>query len=109
MRNKLNVEKHRIIKTLTSFKNIIQGTIVMRKHTCGKSNCRCKRHDKFLHTSHQLTFAIDGKTKTITIPKDKIKDVEQGILQYKSFRQQVKQLLEINRNLIRKNPYQLKE
>lgn len=102
---KAATQKKQILKTLASFDNIIQGTILTRRHTCGKTNCRCKTHKKYLHVSKQLSFAVEGKTKTITIPKDKVNDVTQGILQYKCFRQQVKRLIELNRNLIKKKPY----
>lgn len=105
MNQKLLNEKQKILKTLAILENIIQGSIVMRKHTCGKSNCKCKRAEKDRHTSYQLTFAVDGKTKTITIPKYKLHDVKKGLRQYRHFRQLVKRLLEINRNLIKKNPF----
>ena len=104
MTQKIQNEKQRILKSLPSFENIIQGSIVKRKHTCGKLNCKCKRNEKYLHTSHQLTFAVDGKTKTITIPKDKLTEVKQGIVQNRRFRKNVKRLLEINRNLIKRKP-----
>lgn len=101
---RLEQRKKRILAELQLYFDIVQGTIVQRMHTCGKPGCRCHRAVSQRHCSYQLTFAVDGKTRTVTIPKDKLAAVRKGLKQYRDFRKSVRQLLEINRCLIKRQP-----
>lgn len=100
----LKIRKKRILGKLQRYSDIVQGTIVQRMHTCGNQGCRCHKSDSQRHCSYQLTFAVEGKTRTVTIPKDKLSSVRKGLKQYRDFRESVRQLLEINRCFIKRNP-----
>lgn len=108
MRQKLERERDKILNKLPGFRSIVQGSIIKRRHVCGKPTCRCKKDLSNWHTSYQISFTEKGKTRTITIPKDRLKEVRQGLQKYKSFRHQVKRVVEINRTLIKKNPTESK-
>jgi hypothetical protein len=97
-------KRQKILQNLLSDAEMVQGTIVEREHTCGKSTCRCRQSPSRRHRSYQLTFAINGKTRTITIPKDTLPGVRKGLEKYKHFRLCAKQLLAINRALIKRHP-----
>jgi hypothetical protein len=102
--SRLLQKREKIMNNILSDAEMVQGTVVQRDHTCGKTQCRCRQSASQRHRSYQLTFAIDGKTHTITIPKDKLPDVRKGLKHYKHFRLCVRQLLAINRALIKRNP-----
>ena len=106
MEENLFHRKALIIQRISQLSDILQGTIVARRHKCGKPNCRCKTNDVYLHSSRQLTFSHKGKTRTITIPKDKLDHVVESLDQFKEFRKLVKRMLEINRLLIKKKTLQ---
>ena len=101
---RLEQRKKRILAKLQLYSGIVQGTIVQRMHTCGKPGCRCHRSASQRHCSYQLTFAVDGKTRTVTIPKDKLSGVRKGLKQFRDLRESIRQLLEINRCLIKRHP-----
>ena len=106
--SRLLQKREKVFSSMLMDTEMVQGTIVEREHTCGKARCRCKQSVPQLHHSYQLTFAIDGKTHTITIPKDKLSSVRKGLKQYQHFRLCTKQLLAINRALIKRHPSLLK-
>jgi hypothetical protein len=101
---RLMQKREKVLQCIRKDAEMIQGTIVQREHTCGKPRCRCRQSVSQRHRSYQLTFAVDGKTSTVTIPKDKLSDVRKGLKQYQHFRLCAKQLLEINRALIKRRP-----
>lgn len=96
-------KKRKVLKKIASYSEIIQGSITKRMHTCGKPQCRCHTAKELRHCSYQLSFALQGKTKTITIPKDKLDEVKKGIQQYKNFRRCIIELLDINRTNIKRS------
>jgi len=98
-----SAQKQELLKQLASFEEVIQGTITQRRHQCGKPTCRCKSNPDFLHSSFQLSFAVDGKTKTITIPKDKVLQAKNGLSQYMEMRKVLQQLIDYNRNQLKRN------
>jgi hypothetical protein len=102
--SRLLQKREKVFSSMLRDTEMVQGTIVEREHTCGKDRCRCRQSASQLHRSYQLTFAIEGKTHTITIPKDKLSSVRKGLKQYRHFRLCGKQLLEINRALIKRHP-----
>ncbi len=55
------------VKQLQNISSLMQGSISTVKTTCGKVNCKCARGIK--HESNILTKKVNGKTKTIYIPK----------------------------------------
>jgi hypothetical protein len=85
--NMVSNKKQKLLKQLAIFEDVIQGTITERRHQCGKATCRCKSDAGFLHSSFQLSFAVKGKTKTITIPKDKVPMAKKGLREYQKMRE----------------------
>lgn len=48
--------------------DLIVGSLVTMKHTCGKKGCRCARGEK--HHSLYLALNVKGKRKMISIPNE---------------------------------------
>lgn len=58
--------------------------VEIAKH-CGRDGCHCQSGSK--HVGHYLTFAVAGKTKTVYVPLDLIKEVRAWILEHKRLKQ----------------------
>ena len=61
--------------------NIIKGSLVDLKHTCGKKGCKCYKGEK--HVSLYISRSIKNKTKMIYIPKSKEKEVRECVKRFK--------------------------
>ena len=75
------------IEQLRNLGPMVAASLCRRMTRCGNPNCRCARGDK--HQSWCLTFKEQGKTRTVHVPRDMLKEVRQWVQEY----QQVKKLL----------------
>lgn len=66
----------------------VVGSLSRVKRRCGNPWCRCARGEP--HFAYALSFKIRGKTKTVHVPKDMVKEVQAWVRQYR----RVKQLLQ---------------
>lgn len=58
--------------------------VEIAKH-CGREGCHCQSGRK--HVGHYLTFAVEGKTQTVYVPKDLLKEVRAWIQEHKRLKQ----------------------
>lgn len=58
------------LKAYISHQGLLRGSLTMRRHTCGKPNCKCAKGD-YRHSSLYLTRVKDGKLEQLYIPKEK--------------------------------------
>jgi len=68
----------RLIRSLGSLREMLPGSFVERKRTCGRPNCRCA-DGKRLHSQYQISVLIDGKPKALNIPAELAEKVRQKI------------------------------
>lgn len=61
--------------------DIIAGSLVTMKHTCGKKGCRCARGEK--HHSLYLSLSVDGKRKMVSIPAEIAPEVKAAVEAHK--------------------------
>ena len=54
--------------------------VEIAKH-CGHPGCRCQSGHK--HVGHYLTFKVEGKTRTVYVPQDLLKEVRSWIREHK--------------------------
>lgn len=57
----------RLVRSLGSLREMLPGSFVERKRTCGRPNCRCA-DGKNLHSQFQISVLMDGKPKALNIP-----------------------------------------
>ena len=77
MKKKL-VEYQKTKQAIVKLGLIKKGSITERWHVCGTPNCKCKKDDKFRHGPHYwLTWKETKKTKSVLVPKELIKEVEE--------------------------------
>jgi len=68
----------KLIRSLGSLREMLPGSFVERKRSCGRPNCHCA-DGKRLHSQFQISVLIDGKPKAVNIPADLAEKVRQKI------------------------------
>ena len=68
----------KLIRSLGSLRDMLPGSFVERKRSCGRPNCHCA-DGKLLHSQFQISVLIDGKPKALNIPTDLAEKVRQKI------------------------------
>jgi len=69
------------LKPLISWKEFLRATPSLRRVSCGKPNCKCRRGQK--HTALVLTRSTNGKAEQLHIPKDKEEMAREWIERYR--------------------------
>lgn len=98
--NALNTYKNRfvtrregILRQIAHIGPFIEGTMVKLPH----KDCR--------HVAHRLTFKVEGKTRAVYVPLDRVKDVEAWMREYKRLKKLIRSVtrtsLEELRNHVR--------
>jgi len=74
---------------------LVKGRIIKRYVLCSKKNCKCREGE--LHGPYYYLSCRDkGKIVQIYIPKDSLKEVEEGIRNYKGLEEVVANISEGN-------------
>jgi hypothetical protein len=84
----------RRLKQLVPTGPILAASLAQVNKRCGKPSCPC-HHGGPLHQAHHLTLRQAGKTRTVYVPRDLIKEVQAWVQEYqrlKSLLQEVSQL-----------------
>jgi hypothetical protein len=68
----------RLIRSLGSLREMLPGSFVERKRSCGRPTCRCA-DGKNLHSQFQISVLVDGKPKALNIPAELAEQVRQKI------------------------------
>jgi hypothetical protein len=57
----------RLVRSLGSLREMLPGSFVERKRSCGRPNCHCA-DGKLLHSQYQISVLIDGKPRALNVP-----------------------------------------
>jgi hypothetical protein len=68
----------KLIRSLGSLREMLPGSFVERKRSCGRPNCHCA-DGKRLHSQFQISLLIDGRPKAINIPADLAEKVREKV------------------------------
>src|ERR1017187_1019120 len=68
----------KLIRGLGSLREMLPGSFVERKRSCGQPNCRCA-DGKSLHSQFQISVLVDGKPKALNIPAELADKVREKI------------------------------
>jgi hypothetical protein len=58
-----------LIRSLGSLREMLPGSFVERKRSCGRPTCHCA-DGKNLHSQYQISALVDGKPKTFNVPAE---------------------------------------
>ena len=96
----LLLKKAEINKKMPKKFEVIKGSLVSLKITCGKKNCRCYTKGE-KHESLYLSQSKGGKTKMTYIPKRYEKQVREYIACHKQVQRNLEELSEVNIKIIK--------
>jgi hypothetical protein len=68
----------RLIRSLGALREMLPGSFVERKRSCGRPNCHCA-DGKNLHSQFQISVLVEGKPKTFNIPAKLVDQVRRKI------------------------------
>jgi len=68
----------KLIRSLGALREMLPGSFVERKRSCGQPNCHCA-DGKRLHSQFQISVLIDGKPKALNIPARWVEKVREKI------------------------------
>ncbi len=74
----------RLIRSLGALREMLPGSFVERKRTCGRPNCHCA-DGKNLHSQFQISVLIEGKPKTFNVPAKLVEQVRQKVKMRRRF------------------------
>jgi uncharacterized protein DUF6788 len=68
----------KLIRSLSSLREMLPGSFVERKRACGRPNCHCA-DGKRLHSQYQISVLVDGQPKALNIPAELAEKVREKI------------------------------
>src|SRR5664279_5525448 len=85
----------RLVRSLGSLREMLPGSFVERKRSCGRPNCHCA-DGKRLHSQYQISVLIDGKPKALNVPAGLAEKVRQKIEMRRRFDAAVATICSVN-------------
>lgn len=77
---------------------LVKGNVYELARKCGKANCICTRGE--LHRSMVLSWSEQGKTRLLSIPPERLRELQEKSEEYLRFRQTRARVTEISREII---------
>ena len=59
---------------------VLAASLVLVHRRCGRSGCHCRKGEG--HPTHYLTCKQEGKTRTVYVPQDMLKEVQSWIREH---------------------------
>ena len=78
---------------------LLAASLATVRRPCGKSSCHCGKGGP-LHVAHQLTLKQHGKTRTIYVPRELLKDVRSWIDEHKRLKKLLQEITQLTLALI---------
>jgi len=98
----LRERRKRVAKRLPSAEDILRGSLVERYVTCGNPNCKCSRGERHGPIWYLTVTLGPGRTRGGVIPREMVAEVRRWIENYQTFKGQLEEISEINRELLRR-------
>ena len=76
---------------------LLKGTLLEVKRTCGKPDCKCAKGEK--HVCYQLSASIEGRTRTRNVPRKYLTKVKHLTDNYRRFRRARAEWVRINEQI----------
>lgn len=78
--------------------DLLKGTWLEVKRTCGKAGCKCAKGEK--HICYQLSASIEGRTRTRNVPHKHLAKVKELTENYRRFRRARATWVRLNAQII---------
>ena len=67
-----------LIRSFGSLREMLPGSFVERKRSCGRPTCRCA-DGKNLHSQYQISVLVDGKPKAFNVPAELAEKIREKV------------------------------
>ncbi len=67
-----------LIRSLGSLREMLSGSFVERKRSCGRPTCHCA-DGKNLHSQYQISVLVDGKPKALNVPAELAEEIREKV------------------------------
>jgi hypothetical protein len=67
-----------LIRSLGSLREMLPGSFVERKRSCGRPTCHCA-DGKNLHSQYQISVLVDGKPRAFNVPAELAEKIREKI------------------------------
>ncbi len=91
-----------LAKLLPSVTEILRGSLVERYVTCGNPSCKCARGERHGPIWYLTVTLGKGRTSGGIIPEEKVNEVRRWIENYRTLREHLEKISDINRELLRR-------
>jgi hypothetical protein len=92
------VDLRRILKVVFGRSALVKGNVYELARKCGKPNCICTRGE--LHRSMVLTWSEEGKSRLLSLPRERVAEVKKKSEEYLRFRRARARVTEIHREIL---------
>jgi len=91
-------ELRRVLRVVFGRSALVKGNVYELARKCGKPNCICTRGE--LHRSMVLTWSEKGKSRLLSLPSERVAEVQKKSKEYLRFRRARARVTEIHRDLL---------
>jgi len=98
---RLEVRRDAKLRKLGTLGPMVGATLCRRMVTCGNSRCRCASGDK--HESWCLTYKVQGRTKTVHVPRDMVEDVRGWVQEHKKAKRLMAEISALGFEIIKRH------
>jgi len=88
--NRFDQRRESELRQLRTLGPMVGASLCRRLVRCGHPNCRCAGGEQ--HVSWCLTFKQKGRTRTVHVPRDMLKEVAQWVQEYRRAKQLLRQI-----------------
>ncbi len=85
----------RLIRSLATLGEMLPGSFVERKRTCGRPNCHCADGQN-LHVQYQISVLVDGQPKVFHVPARMVEQVRRQVAMRHRFDAAAASICDIN-------------
>ena len=85
----------RLVRSLGALREMLPGSFVERRRSCGKPTCRCA-DGKHLHSQFQLSVLAKGELKTYNVPARQAEEVRRRVDLHRRFQKAAEMISALN-------------
>lgn len=98
----LRSRRQGLAKLLPPAEEILRGSLVERYVTCGRPHCKCARGERHGPIWYLTVTLGPGRTTGGIIAAEKLEQVRRWIENYRTFKEKLEKISQINRELLRR-------
>src|SRR5947209_13337182 len=88
------------LKQLVPTGPLLAASLAQVQKRCGQPSCRC-HHGGPLHQAHHLTLKVDGKTRTVYVPQDLLREVQTWVAEYQRLKSLTAEITQLTLALVK--------